>query len=655
MSGTSFYSQDVRSFLGTSPDELVGILSQQLSADFSQIASLQVGSWREQMILLQSGLRLAVERNDQIARGTIVLEYTIPVIRRRIDALVFLGSKLLVMEYKQGTSTPWQSALRQAQDYAMDLRDFHEFSREIEIIPLALCDEWDIPAEKKAFEGLRASAEAFAQTVLDLSRGGNQHQAIDPVDWLQGRYFPVPKVIDAAVASFNGHSVAELAHAKADPMSLDRTSEVLKRVVETATRCNQKFLCLLTGVPGAGKTLAGLNVVSSVSQTLNLEKEQAIYLSGNLPLVNVLREALYRDHKTRGVRTTKKKLESMIQEMHKFVKDHHDKGHAPAARLLVFDEAQRAWTSKKNKKKFGRDISEPQMVLEMLDRQPGWSVVVALIGGGQEIHDGEAGLVEWGRAVSNFPNWNVVASEAALHGGASVAGPGIADVIASSVPVRTETNLHLDVSVRSLDSETSAAWVNAVLEGNLVSAKNFAHENLPIFVTRDHVFFKSWLKERQVGTRRTGIVASSAAERLRALGYETPTFSFMRGIDYVRWFLEQAGDVRSSNQLEVAMSEFEVQGLELDHVGLVWGWDFLAKEGGPVVRKFSGTSWSAVARSNSVAIRQAINRYRVLMTRYRSSMIILVPHGSTDDATLSPSEMDETFRYLVSCGARALP
>lgn len=653
MSGTPFFSLGVRSFLSKSPDEIVGILSQQLSVDFSQIASLQIGSWKEQMILLQSGLRLAVDQDDRVALGTIVLEYTIPVIRRRIDALLFLDSKLIVIEYKQGSSAPWQSALRQAQDYAMDLRDFHEFSRHIDIIPFALGEGWEMRSKKDALvEGVLTSAEGLAQAIIDKTHAVNQTQAIEPTKWLQGRYFPVPKVIDAAVASFNGHSVAELAHAKADPTSLDRTAEVLTKVVENASEGNKKFLCLLTGVPGAGKTLAGLNVVSSVSQRLNLEKEQAIYLSGNLPLVNVLREALYRNHKSRGERTTKKKLESMLQEMHRFVTDHYNKGHAPAARLLVFDEAQRAWTSEKNKKKFDRDISEPEMVLEMLNGQQGWSVVVALIGGGQEIHDGEAGLAEWGRAVSKFPGWYIVASPPALNGGAAVAGPGVSSILDPSIPVQVEENLHLNVSVRSLESETSAAWVNAVLEGDLVSAKAFAGENLPIFVTRSHSDFKQWLKERQVGTRRTGIVASSAAERLRALGYETPTFSFMRGIDYVRWFLEYSGDVRSSNQLEVAMSEFEVQGLELDHVGLIWGWDFLARDGQPIVRKFSGTSWTTTPSSNQGAIRQAINRYRVLMTRYRSSMVILVPEGKTEDPTLNPEDMYGTFNYLLACGAR---
>jgi hypothetical protein len=304
------------------------------------------------------------------------------------------------------------------------------------------------------------------------------------------------------------------------------------------------------------------------------------------------------------------------------------------------------------------------MVFEVMDRHEGWAVVVALVGGGQEIHDGEAGIEEWGNALSAYSQWSVWTSTAALEGGAALAGSrlfGGQVVQANECEIRDD--LHLNVSLRSIDAEESAAWVNSMLEGDASAAARIAESGLPIYCCRSLSVLRKWLSDHQIGSRRTGLVASSAAERLRAVGVETPTFSFMRGVDYVKWFLEPAGDVRSSNQLEVALSEFEIQGLEVDFVGLIWGGDFLFGSAGPVVRKFSGKGWGSGTRrpdhasendKASRAFQEGQNRYRVLMTRYRKAMLICVPEGASEDSTRNPLELDLTFDFLRQCGIREL-
>ncbi len=645
--------------------DLIGELTNGLvQMGFESVSALQVESWKSQISVLQRGIKEAIAFCPEAAQAVILFEYTIPVIRRRLDAVILYSDKVVVIEYKQGRSTSAVAALRQAQDYALDLADFHEHCRDVQIFPIALGEFGTRLNGSIGKSGAAISPNDLSNALVSIFKLPATNRPINELIWAKGRYFPVPLVVEAAVAAFNGHSVANIAISRSDPGSLERSKRVLIDAVATAQESRSKLLCVLTGVPGAGKTLTGLNGVAEVVSNLKLETEQAVYLSGNKPLVNVLREALYRNRKERGEKVTKAKLEVLIQEMHRFVQDTYELGGAPVARMIVFDEAQRAWSRERNIRKFGRNISEPSMILEIMDRLDGWAVVVALVGGGQEIHEGEAGLEEWGRAISKFPNWRVWASPAAMDGGPAVAGTRLFPRNLQKTPrVVIRQDLHLNVSLRSIDSEASAEWVNVALECNRVAAAKIATRGLPIHLCRNCDTLRQWLRKNQLGSRRTGLVASSAAERLRAIGVETPAFSFMRGIDYVKWFLEPEGDVRSSNQLEVALSEFEVQGLEIDFVGLIWGGDLVYDHRGLMVRKFSGAKWIEVGTTTNhlfdppgreQAIREGLNRYRVLMTRYRKAMMICVPEGDLLDATRSPTELDSVYEYLHGCGLKSV-
>jgi hypothetical protein len=522
--------------------------------------------------------------------------------------------------------------------------------------------------------GVVAPGEFASRLLETLESLGGPTTDLDPARWDGSRYFAVPTLVEAAANILDHHDVRELSHSRAGKDNLEATLVAILDAAQYAQRTSRKLLCIVTGVPGAGKTLAGLNAISHLVKTLDLNADQAAFLSGNSPLVKVLRKALALDlTKRRERRVSVRSLESVIQEMHRFVQDTYQSTQPPAHRAIVFDEAQRAWSKEKNWDKFKRNVSEPEMVLEIMGRHEGWSLVVGLVGGGQEIHSGEAGLSAWGEALAGQADWTVWASPEALAGGSSVAGSRLfgTGVQIESDRVVCRPELHLAVPKRSYEAENNARWVNAVLDGRVAEARMHAGEGFPVYLTRSLPEARRWLAARVAPNRRSGLVASSGAARLRAEGVEPPTFKFLSGIDYASWFLLPKGKVRSSNQLEVAMSEFELQGLELDHVGLLWGGDLIFPGGQPTPRRFRSEEWVEADAPCPMSDDEpegpdegecgpishhtlTLNKYRVLMTRYRKAMVIYVPLGDPDDVTRRPAEFDQVADYLLECGAQRL-
>ncbi len=545
----------------------------------------------------------------------------------------------------------------------LNLVDFHEASRSRTAIPIAVgAFKTSIPLDVTSeHQGAAVPPSEFPDTIVrSHRRWGGKGTLIEASEWNNSRYFPVPTIIQAASAIYRDHDVKDLAYSRAGTDNLETTQKAIATSVRDARLRGVKKLLVITGVPGAGKTLAGLNAVQVLAQELDLGVEQASFLSGNGPLVAVIQEALKRSIGSRK-KGVARSVRSRVREVHRFVRDSYGDSRAPADKLIVFDEAQRAWTAAKNLKKFGRDVSEPEMVLEIMGRHEGWAVIVALVGGGQEIHGGEAGLAAWGDAIAKHPEWEVITSPEAVLGGPSVAGSRLFREGSSEVArVECEPALHLAISKRSYETDVTAAWVNAVLDGRAEEANTLAAKGLPVHLTRDIQVARSWLRAKAKGNRRAGLVASSGAARLRADGVETPTFKFLGGIDYVKWFLEPAGDHRSSNQLEVALSEFEMQGLEVDVAGLLWGGDLVFPEGQVVARSLRGRKWCVVGgmgdpQASADDPRTRIqNKYRVLLTRFRKGMVIFVPMGSADDLTRAPVDFDSVYGYLLRCGVRPL-
>lgn len=655
----ALYVAPLGEFIDINPKQLLGTLTSGLAREGFDTNVLTTFSWQREIAELQAALRRLLDLQPPATQWSVLLEYILPIVGQRVDCVLLADDMIYVVEYKGGSSTSARAALQQAQEYALNLIDFHEASRHRTAIPIAVGAFRSSIAMDFGCKGQGAAVSpAELPDILAQSHRtwSGRSTLIEVNEWNNSRYFPVPTIIQAASAIYRDHDVKDLACSRAGTENLETTQKAVAALVGDARLRGSKKLIVITGVPGAGKTLAGLNAVQTLSGELNLEVEQASFLSGNGPLVAVIQEALKRSLGSRK-RGVARSVRSRIREIHRFLRDSVADDRPPVDRLIVFDEAQRAWTAAKNLKKSCRDASEPEMVLEIMGRHDGWAVIVALVGGGQEIHGGEAGLAAWGDAIAKHPEWEVVTSPEAVLGGPSVAGSRLfRDGCAGTTRIEQEPALHLAISKRSFETDVTAAWVNAVLDGDSAAARSLAAKGLPIYLTRDIHAARSWLVANAKGNRRAGLVASSGAARLRADGVETPTFKFLGGIDYVKWFLEPAGDHRSSNQLEVAMSEFEMQGLEIDLAGLLWGGDLVFPGGQVVARTLKGRRWHVVSgtgdpqKSADDPRTRIQNKYRVLLTRFRKGMVIFVPRGSANDPTRDPGDFDSVSGYLSDCG-----
>jgi hypothetical protein len=415
-------------------------------------------------------------------------------------------------------------------------------------------------------------------------------------------------------------------------------------------------------VPGAGKTLAGLNLANTWHNVEN--SEHAVFLSGNGPLVDVLREALARNEvaaaKEVGLKQRKgitlSKARAFIQNIHHFRDDALATKAAPIERVVVFDEAQRAWSQKqtatfmKTKKgKIDFNQSEPEFLISVMDRHPDWATIICLIGGGQEINTGEAGLREWFDSIKrSFPDWHVFVSaklrdqEYMPYG--TLYLPGELQAVTDS------DDLHLSVSIRSFRSEKLAAFIKALLDCDVQHARALYAEirsAYPVVVTRDLLTAKKWLVSQARGTERYGIVASSGGLRLKPFGINVKA-----PIDPKNWFLNDKADIRSSYFLEDVATEFDIQGLEVDWTCVAWDADLRHDGHDWSYKTFRGAAWQNVNDQDARVYLK--NAYRVLLTRARQGMVIYVPEGNASDTTRQPEYYDKTYAYLRSIGIDVL-
>ena len=659
----AFYRATIAEFLTHTPFEILGTL--QHFYHHNELQKQQTQAWEIEIKLLKKSFENIVLLSPSTAKWSLLLEYPIPRRQKRLDAVLLAEDLIFCLEFKTKDKAHSLQSRRQVEDYALDLRDFHKASRSRTIIPIVVVPQAQSVENSHtqfATEPVRDVRQSNATDLTPtlLSVFNDLHQAndtpINPLDWDTSAYKPVPTIIEAAEALFAGHSVTEIAHTHAGAKNLNETSHRLVEVIQQAQQRSEKVICFVTGVPGAGKTLAGLNVVHNPA--LRQEGRPAgVFLSGNGPLVKIVSAALSRDHKRRMRETGgERTVTTFIQNVHIFVQAALNKpDEPPPEKVVVFDEAQRAWDASQNNKKNGTEISEPETMLSIMDRHPDWAVIVALVGGGQEIHNGEAGLLEWGKTLrEKFKNWRIVVSPEVLKQDADNAGHRLfCDENLGSLTIQTEPSLHLKINLRSFRADKIAEWVDAALTGDTIRAASLIPEirNFPFALSRSLETTRQWLRLHARGQQRAGLVASSGAVRLRADGLELSS-GFRQGNRdmYVHWFLAQLPDVRSSNQLEVAASEFECQGLELDWVGLCWGGNFAfdAAKNGWQHRYFSGSRWGNV--KSEIDQQYLLNAYRVLLTRARRGLILWIPKGDISDQTRTPEYFDSTAEYFIRCG-----
>lgn len=652
----AWYRASLGEFIEANPTDVLGRLAAANSFDLQQT---QRDAWLAQTTILQEQLKGL--------SGTIFLEFSIPRLGRRIDAVLVIGPALFVVEFKVGESSFDRVAREQVWDYALDLKNFHLASHSLPIVPILVATEASGsggPMQSdpdSVFRPINVGGGALREA-LDRALPEISGPHIDADAWARSPYRPTPTIIEAARALYAQHSVETIARFDAGAKNLALTSARVESLVEQAKRDKQKIICFVTGVPGAGKTLVGLNVSTRKRQFD--EASHAVFLSGNGPLVAVLREALTRDEVSRrqalGEKATKARVgggvKAFIQNVHHFRDAALDDDLPPSEHVVIFDEAQRAWNLRKTasfmKTKKGRSgfsHSEPEFLISCMDRRRDWAVIVCLVGGGQEINDGEAGIGAWLDVVREaFPEWRVYISNR-LVDSEYVAGNALA-ALSSRKHVHLDGDLHLAVSMRSFRAEHVSGFVKAVLDCETERARETLAaliQRYPIKITRDLHRAKEWVRGQARGSERYGLVASSKAQRLKPHAVDIRV-----SVDPVHWFLDDKDDTRSSYYLEDAATEFQVQGLELDWACVTWDGDLRYAGDGWTFHDFRGSKWLNVKNiENRNYLR---NAYRVLLTRARQGMVIFVPPGDQRDPTRAPGIYNATFDYLKDLGVPVL-
>lgn len=650
-----YFKDSIESFLQKNTAEVIGSIT--LSNEFDSTL-FQNKAWKEEIEILKS----AVTGYS----GTIFFEFSIPRMGKRVDAIVIINNVVFVIEFKVGENKFHTYQIEQVWDYALDLKNFHKPSHHAVLAPILVATE----AKHSFIEisttshndnlilPIKTNKEDLAFAIKNTLQFFEGKEIIDGEIYEKGSYAPTPTIIEAAVSLYNSHSVEEITRSDAEAINLTKTTSAISDIIITAKSQKKKVICFVTGVPGAGKTLVGLKVATS---HLDEEKgSQSVYLSGNAPLVAILQEALARDKVRREAELgnkvkkgeAKQAVKSFIQIIHHYRDAYLVNLEAPYDHVAIFDEAQRVWNKeqtikfmkqKKNQPDF--KFSEPEFFISCLDRHKDWAVIVCLVGGGQEINTGEAGISEWLNAVKDdFPDWQVHISPNLTDSEYSAIES--INILKQNSEIKFNSDLHLAVSMRSFRAENVSLFVKQILDLNKGEAQRTLSQiskNYPIVLTRDLSKAKSWLKEKARGSERYGIIVSSQAQRLKpyAIDVKSP-------MNPVNWFLDGKDDVRSSYFLEDVATEFQVQGLELDWACVTWDGDLRYSKAEWKTFGFKGSKWQNI--NHTERKKYLINAYRVLLTRARQGMVIVVPDGDINDHTRHPDFYNETYNYLAEIG-----
>ena len=677
-----YYFESFSCFLNQDAESILGSLSGQNEFD---LTLEQRDAWNQEITIMKKVV------GSLGTDGSIIFEYTIPRLGKRVDVILLLEGIVFTIEFKVGAKDFLVNDKEQVWDYALDLKNFHEESRDRVIVPILVATEAPETEcqtepgffsyyDDQVYYPLFSNSETLLPLIKNVLLSEPGHTPIETHEWIFSRYNPTPTIIQAASALYMNHSVEDITKHEADKAGIDTCTQLILNIIRQSKELHQKSICFVTGVPGAGKTLVGLNVAIQQEQG-----DLAVYLSGNGPLVKVLTEALARDkvkkEKAAGRRCTKTEAERQVSRFIQIIHRYRDNmlaklkvpivdstieidpqkvskaAHSNAAEVenvAIFDEAQRMWdmrhlsawlSRKKGLANF--PMSEGEFLIWSLDQHKDWATIVCLVGGGQEINSGEGGIGLWIQALNEtFPDWQVYISDKLTD--KEYAEGSVEELLKGNPNVHMERNLHLAVSQRSYRAETLSLWVHQLLDLDIQAARNTyadIKDRYPIVLTRDLSKAKQWLREHARGSERYGMLVSSKAFRLKPLAIDIRTQA-----DIVPWFLNPITDIRSSLFLEDVATEFDIQGLELDWTCLVWDGDFRydPKQNSWQHFNFRSDRWQNINQPEGRAYQ--LNAYRVLLTRARQGMVICIPEGNADDATRLPDYYDPTFEYFKQLG-----
>ena len=700
------YNSNFRTFLNTGDNSIFGLLCERYHGE---ALTTTREAWKSEIAIMKDVLANFADK-----QGQIIFEYDIPRLGKRIDAVLLLEGIVFCLEFKVGETRILEADVDQVLDYALDLKNFHKFSEDRIIVPILIATNHRNLStniqmsvyDDRVINPLMTGKSGIYTLIIEVLKHFPNETPVNP-DWIISPYAPTPTIIEAAKSLYENHTVEDITRHEADKVSTDRTIAYILDVIKKSKDSQEKNICFVTGVPGAGKTLVGLDV--AVKQTYQgqdepIEEEQAVYLSGNGPLVAVLTEALAQDNykkcrdngEKKKITDSRREVSKSIQIIHRYrdnmlakIKNPVENGvleidPAKAVKMAksgfgevehvaIFDEAQRSWTHKRladylkrggtygNKLKVPNfPLSEAAFLIWSLDQREDWATIVCLVGGGQEINTGEAGISEWIKALNEqFPHWNVYISPKLTD--AEYAEGRVNELLKDNLNVTYSEDLHLSVSLRSYRAEKLSAFVHALLsfDENAATLYNEIKDKYPIVLTRDMVKARKWLHSKVRGTERTGVLVTKESARFKPLAVHVLPSGDENA---VHWFLDDKTDVRSSNYLEDAATEIQVQGLELDYTCLLWDADMRYENGEWHFYRFNGQSkWTeqiANTESKQELQKYMLNAYRVLLTRARAGMVICVPTGNPnktvsgfwEDSTRLPEFYHGTYQYLKSLG-----
>lgn len=700
------YNSSFTDFLNTDDNTIFGVLCDRYHGE---ALTTTREAWKSEISIMKDILVRFANKDGQI-----IFEYDIPRLGKRVDVVLLFEGIVFCVEFKVGESRILESDIDQVLDYALDLKNFHKFSEDRIIAPILVATNYRNSStniqmsvyDDRVVNPLVSGKAGVSHLISEVLRCFPNEMSVNP-NWIISPYAPTPTIIEAAKTLYENHSVENITRHEADKVSTDKTIEYILDVIQRSKLNQEKSICFVTGVPGAGKTLVGLDV--AIKQTYQgqnepVKNEGAVYLSGNGPLVAVLTEALAQDnHKKCKAKGEKKKMTDSRREVAKSIQMIHryrdnmlakiknpvengvleidptkavkmeSAGFGEVEHVAIFDEAQRSWTHKRladylkrggtygNKLKVPNfPLSEAAFLIWSLDQREDWATIICLVGGGQEINTGEAGISEWIKALNEqFPHWNVYISPKLTE--PEYAEGKVNELLKNNCNVTYSESLHLGVSLRSYRAEKLSAFVHALLsfDENASALYSKIKDKYPIVLTRDMVKARKWLHDKVRGTERTGVLVTKESARFKPLAIHILPSGDENA---VHWFLDDKSDVRSSNYLEDAATEIQVQGLELDYTCLLWDADMRYENGEWRFYRFNGqTKWveqTGGTESKQELMKYMLNAYRVLLTRARADMVICVPEGNPnknvsgfwEDSTRLPEYYDGTYQYLKSLG-----
>lgn len=642
----AFYSASVEDFLAQEEDYILGVLARHNTYDLS---TEQREAWSAQIRILKR--ELAAYRE-----GWLAFEYTIPRMGKRVDNILILRDRVFLLEFKVRATDYQQAARDQVTDYALDLQNFHRESHLITLIPMLIATAAKTRPlaqgmQKPRIHEVVCCNESNIHTAIDNLSQGEAAAPIDTLKWLNSPFSPTPNIVEAAQVLYKNHNVSDISRNDAGAINLRETSQAIEDIIKESKLKHQKSICFVTGVPGAGKTLVGLNLASASKH--GEEHDLAVFFSGNIYLVEVLQEALACDAANNSARRITKAdamrdAKRFIQLIQHFRNDAFYKEDIPEEKIAIFDEAQRAWDKKKlalslKEEDRARACSEPELLIRAMNRHKDWAVLVCLVGGGQEIHNGETGIGEWVEAIErSFPDWHVYLSDRMTD--AEYGDAGAWQHLCQGERYHVLPDLHLSVSMRSFRSEHVSRMMKCLLDNDFEQARALyasIKDKYPIHLTRDYAEAKQWVRDHARGSERYGVVAQSAALRLKPHGIWVE-----KDLTASQWFLNDKDDVRSSYFMEDVGTEFKVQGLELDWTVVAWDANLRITHGEWDFFRFMGNKWVHINDEEKAL--HLKNAYRVLLTRARQGMVIFVPHGDPNDHTRCPEWYDGIYETLRS-------